>query len=51
MVVGGGPKLGDPQSQDNATLVKCRFSDNCLSVKVLDHTGNVRIDKTLRIEG
>jgi hypothetical protein len=51
MVVGGGPKLGDPQSHDSATLVKCRFSGDSLSVKVLDHTGSIRIDKTLRIKG
>ena len=49
LVVGGGPRLGNPEKHDNATLTKCRLEDNRLSVKVLDQTGKAVIDKVIML--
>ena len=49
LVVGGGPRLGNPEKHDNATLTKCRLEGDRLSVKVLDQTGKTVIDKKLQI--
>ena len=49
LVVGGGPRLGNPAKHDNATLTKCRLEDNRLSVKVLDQTGKTVIDKVVTL--
>jgi len=47
MIVGGGLKLGNPQSHDNATLVKCRLCAGKLTVQLFDQTGRVAIDKAI----
>ena len=49
LVVGGGPRLGNPAKHDNATLTKCRLEGNRLSVKVLDQTGKIVIDKVITL--
>ena len=49
LVVGGGPRLGNPAKHDNATITKCRLEDNRLSVKVLDQTGKIVIDKVITL--
>jgi hypothetical protein len=49
LVVGGGPYLGNPTKHDNATLTKCRLDGNRLSVKMLDQTSKVVIDKAIRV--
>lgn len=51
LVVGGGPRLGNPAKHDNATLTKCRLEGNRLSVRVLDQTGKTVIDKTVMLRG
>ena len=49
LVVGGGPRLGNPAKHDNATLTKCRLEGSRLSVKVLDQTGKIVIDKVVTL--
>ena len=49
MIVGGGHLLGKPSNRGNATLVKCRVDSSGLSVKLLDQTGVVVIDKKIRL--
>lgn len=49
MIVGGGPRLGNPLGHGNATLVKCRLDASGLSVKMLDQTGAVVIDEKVNI--
>jgi hypothetical protein len=47
LIIGGGNRLEKPLSRGNATLVKCRLTGAGLSVRLLDQTGAVRVDKTI----
>ena len=49
MIVGGGPKLGNPKLRKSATLVKCRLDASGLSVKLLDETGAVVINEKVAL--
>jgi hypothetical protein len=49
VIVGGGPKLGDPKDRRNATLVKSRLSGGTLVVKLLDQTGAVALEKKILV--
>jgi hypothetical protein len=49
MIVGGGPKLGNPKLRKSATLVKCRLDASGLSVKLLDETGAVAINEKVAL--
>ena len=50
LVVGGGPRLGNPAKHDNATLTKCRLEGSLLAVKVLDQTGKAVVDKAIKLK-
>ena len=49
LVVGGGPKLGQPLKPSSATLVKCHCSDDAISVRIIDETGKAVISEIVRI--
>lgn len=49
LIVGGGPSLGRPNGKRNATLVKCRFSEKKISVKLLAETGEELLSEIVKV--
>lgn len=49
LVVGGGPKLGEPIGKSSATLVKCHCKGGAIAVRILDETGKVVSSENVKI--